>query len=264
MSPYDIPLSVVDEFLSTRAKTCFKRNNINTLDDLISLPNRDLYRLRNFGRKSQSEINDLQRSLIEDIDLYVQMAAEKELIDLSELDYDPKALVSACYKLMNISHPMRCHDPELDYHLYKNHVKTIQDVLLLQSTSNPNNLPTFHSEVAALKRKFLLPIQQRVLDARTEGERVEEPILPSPFHSEMLSSVLLIDHVPIQPPSEVSFRAYLNHVNAVSLYDVIRLERPLFDYQFLGETWELFTNYRNELITYLNEGSWTSLKFFDR
>jgi hypothetical protein len=47
-----------NDYLSVRAVTCLKMADVKTLDELISFPKRDLWRLRNMGRKTINEICD--------------------------------------------------------------------------------------------------------------------------------------------------------------------------------------------------------------
>ena len=47
-----------NDYLSVRAVTCLKMADVKTLDELISFPKRDLWRLRNMGKKTINEICD--------------------------------------------------------------------------------------------------------------------------------------------------------------------------------------------------------------
>jgi DNA-directed RNA polymerase subunit alpha len=53
---YNMPVEQLD--LSVRAMNCLRRSGINTVGELISLDEKELLALRNFGQKSRQEVEE--------------------------------------------------------------------------------------------------------------------------------------------------------------------------------------------------------------
>jgi DNA-directed RNA polymerase subunit alpha len=58
---YNMPVEKLD--LSVRAMNCLRRSGINTVGELVSLSEKELLSLRNFGQKSRQEVEEKLVSL---------------------------------------------------------------------------------------------------------------------------------------------------------------------------------------------------------
>lgn len=260
MSPYDIPLSVINEFVSTRFLNSIDRLGHKTVNDLINHPSRYIMYQRNVGAKTLTEFHELQKSLIQDIDVYVKIAAEKGLIDIRDIIYEPNRPVSACFKLID---PNSLSVPESLRHLFTvERVASLQDILLISHVTYENRILNRQSDLAPYKRSQLQYVQEHILNARNAGNVLEEPIICSEQQLELISSAILIDSVPM--PISIRVRSLLNELHVSTLYEVSRIWR--FPYHFIvsPESKNEVRQYQGELKSWLNAGAWTSLNFFPK
>jgi DNA-directed RNA polymerase subunit alpha len=71
--------------LSVRAMNCLRRSGINTVGELVSLGDKELLSLRNFGQKSRQEVEEKLQSM----GLNFAQAAEQEAVNLAEVEEKP-------------------------------------------------------------------------------------------------------------------------------------------------------------------------------
>jgi hypothetical protein len=264
MNPYNLPISVTDRFLDIKTRNNLAYYDIKTLEDLMDYPTNYLSKIRNVGKKSIREINECRDALLNNIDLFVQIAVDRGIIDASELVSDPNELVSASFIQSHRMGVDSGRHSDICWYLDEKGVFSVQDLLLWNDTNVYQYRKHFQLQVLELKRKVLLPVQQRIFDARNDGVDTEAKVLRGSFYQDMLSSLMLLDHIPVPRPNGLELETLTKHLQIETLYDAMKLKRPAFDLHVTAEAWELFKAYTKELKAYLNEGSWTTLKFFDR
>lgn len=265
MSPYDIPASVVRPFVSVRLWNCMERLEPKTVDDIICLGVRQMLMQRNVGILTLEEYRELLHCLIHDIHHFVQTADEQSLIDIREIEADTSGMVSAAYRLVDPVHgpelySMVCHAMDM------RGVGTLQDVLF--TTRRWHALMTLQKqpETVPFKRIILEPVQEQVLKAREEGQTRDEEPIANGVRLEMLRSAILIGSVPLQPSPEL--QAELARMHIWTLYDLQEFCRtlPLWPYRpqlpLVAETRQECADYLRAVNAWLEEGRWTSLRFF--
>lgn len=62
----DLDLPISDFELTRRTQNCLHNANINTVGDLLNIPEEKLLKYRNFGKKSLTEIQELKKKILED------------------------------------------------------------------------------------------------------------------------------------------------------------------------------------------------------
>jgi DNA-directed RNA polymerase subunit alpha len=80
---FNMPVEKLD--LSVRAMNCLRRSGINTVGELVSLGDKELLSLRNFGQKSRQEVEEKLQSM----GLNFAQAAEPEAVNLAEVEEKP-------------------------------------------------------------------------------------------------------------------------------------------------------------------------------
>lgn len=116
------------------------------------------------------------------------------------------------------------------------------------------------------KRQLLGPVQKTIDNARNAGDSNEEEILTSEHHKMLISSVVLLTHLP-EPKGNNGdgISASLKSLNVVTAYDLLQLH-PSIAWRLSSEElakWNV-KSYQKKVKDNINQGGWTSPSFFTK
>lgn len=262
MSPYAIPAKAVSPYVSDNLMRALNQVEVKTLADILCSSVEDIRTTRNTGKMVFEEFNQLRRSIIEDVEPFLQVAAQRQLIDLRTIRQpDPKS--TSAFLILRESFKHLIPRP-LRKFLDDRFVLTLQDVLLLDYAAPANHHVFVQYIIASLKSELLIDIQQRILDRRNEGMNSEETLTDSERYRKLISSHILIESVDL--PTLHKVRPFLDNMEAVTLYEVLAIRNfgGTSKHVWTPTVFNDFMQFEKEINEYLGEGTWLSLDFFDR